>query len=103
VFVNAAGGAELSEPAGDLALLAALCSSIRDEAIDGRTLVLGEVGLAGEVRAVSHIEPRIAEAAQLGFKRCILPAGNAKRLASAPLELCPAANVSEAIDHLFAR
>jgi len=103
VFVNAAGGAVLSEPAGDLALLAALCSSVRDEAIDGRTLVLGEVGLAGEVRAVSHVEPRLAEAAQLGFRRCVLPAGNARRLASSPLELCPSSTVSEAIDHLFAR
>jgi DNA repair protein RadA/Sms len=103
VFVNAAGGADMNEPAGDLALLAALCSSIRDEPIDGRTLVIGEVGLAGEVRGVSQIEPRLAEAAQLGFKRCILPAGNARRLASAPLELCPASTVSEAIDHLFLR
>ena len=102
IYVNVAGGAELHEPAGDLAVAAALCSSARDLAIDARTLILGEVGLAGEVRAVSQIEQRLSEAAQLGFTRCILPAGNAKRLGSPPLALLPVASVSEALEQIFA-
>jgi DNA repair protein RadA/Sms len=101
IFVNVAGGAELSEPAGDLAVLAALCSSARDQAIDAHTVVLGEVGLSGEVRAVSQIEARLSEAAQLGFTRCVLPRGNARRLGSAPLALLPADTVTEAVDQLF--
>jgi DNA repair protein RadA/Sms len=101
IYVNVAGGAELAEPAGDLAVLAALCSSARDQPLDARTVVLGEVGLSGEVRAVSQIEPRLAEAAQLGFTRCVLPRGNARRLGSAPLELIPADTVPEAIERLF--
>jgi DNA repair protein RadA/Sms len=101
IFVNVAGGAELSEPAGDLAVLAALCSSARDQAIDAHTVVLGEVGLAGEVRAVSQIDARLSEAAQLGFTRCVLPRGNARRLGSPPLALLPADSVTEAVEQLF--
>ncbi|GAC1544410.1 MAG: DNA repair protein RadA [Myxococcales bacterium] len=101
LYVNVAGGASLQEPAGDLAIAAALCSSARDAPIDPRTLLLGEIGLAGEVRAVSQIEQRLGEAAQLGFTRCVLPAGNAKRLGASPLLLLPAAGLSEALAHLF--
>jgi DNA repair protein RadA/Sms len=101
LYVNVAGGAELQEPAGDLAVAAALCSSARNHAIDARTLILGEVGLTGEVRAVSQIEQRLGEAAQLGFTRCVLPAGNARRLGSPPLALAPAASLSEALAHIF--
>src|SRR5204863_8627783 len=72
VYVSVAGGAEVPEPAGDLAVAAALVSSLRDRPLPPGTLVLGEVGLAGEVRAVSQIDPRLAEAAQLGFSRCVL-------------------------------
>lgn len=101
LYVNVAGGAELHEPAGDLAIAAALCSSVRNRPLDARTLVLGEVGLAGEVRAVSQIEPRLQEAAQLGFTRCVLPAGNARRLGSAPLEICGAESIGEALERLL--
>ncbi len=103
IYVNIAGGAELDEPAGDLAVLAALCSSARNQALGPSTLVLGEVGLAGEVRAVSQIEARLAEAAQLGFDRCVLPRGNARRLGSVPLELVPVDTVQEAVERLFDR
>src|SRR5712671_951378 len=65
------------------------------------TLVLGEVGLAGEVRGVSQVEQRLAEAAQLGFKRCVLPGSNARRLREAPLDLCPAATVAAAMEALM--
>jgi DNA repair protein RadA/Sms len=64
-------------------------------------VVLGEVGLAGEVRAVGQIEQRLAEAAQLGFTRCVLPEGNRARTRAAPLELCGVSTVEEAMEALF--
>lgn len=102
IYVSVAGGAELPEPAGDLAVAAALMSSLRDRAIAPGTLVVGEVGLAGEVRAVGQIEQRLAEAAQLGFTRCVLPEGNRARARKTPLELCGVSTVGEAMDALFA-
>ena len=67
VFVNVVGGIQLDEPAADLAVVAAVASSMRERAVDPRTVVFGEVGLAGEVRAVAQVEARLAEAAKLGF------------------------------------
>ncbi|HEX9400248.1 MAG TPA: DNA repair protein RadA [Anaeromyxobacter sp.] len=78
LFVNVAGGLSVDDPAADLATIAALASSFRDRPIPRRTLLLGEVGLAGEVRAVSQPEIRLAEAARLGFERALIPAANAK-------------------------
>ncbi len=78
LFVNVAGGLSVDDPAADLATVAALASSFRDRPIPARTLVLGEVGLAGEVRAVSQPEIRLAEAARLGFERALIPAANAR-------------------------
>jgi DNA repair protein RadA/Sms len=101
IYVSVAGGGSLPEPAGDLAVTAALLSSLRDHPIAPDTLVIGEVGLAGEVRAVGQIEQRLAEAAQLGFTRCVLPQGNRMRTQGAPLELCGVANVGEAMNALF--
>lgn len=80
VFVNVAGGLRLSEPAVDLGVACAVASSARGRAIDARTVVFGEVGLAGEVRAVNLVDVRLAEAAKLGFARAIMPTQNAKRL-----------------------
>jgi DNA repair protein RadA/Sms len=102
IYVSVAGGATLPEPAGDLAVAAALMSSLRDRAIAAGTLVVGEVGLAGEVRAVGQIEQRLAEAAQLGFTRCVLPEGNRARVRSPPLELSGVSTVREAMEALFA-
>ena len=102
IYVSVAGGGALAEPAGDLAVAAALVSSLRDLPLPAGTLVFGEVGLAGEVRAVGQVDQRLAEAAQLGFSRCVLPEGNRARAASAPLELCGVANVGDAMDALFA-
>jgi DNA repair protein RadA/Sms len=79
VFVNVAGGLSVDDPAADLATVGALASSFRDRPIPARTVLLGEVGLAGEVRAVSQPEIRLAEAARLGFERAIVPAANARR------------------------
>ena len=102
IYVSVAGGGALPEPAGDLAVAAALVSSLRDRPLHSGTLVLGEIGLAGEVRAVGQVDQRLAEAAQLGFSRCVLPEGNRSRAVAAPLELCGVASVGDAMDALFA-
>ena len=82
--------------------MAALASSFRDRALDGRTLVLGEVGLAGEVRAVAQADVRLAEAARLGFTRALLPAGNARHAeVPAGLEVEAVETVAETLDRLF--
>ncbi len=80
IFVNVAGGVRLDEPAIDLAAIAALSSSHLNRAIEPQTVIFGEVGLTGEVRAVSQPELRVKEAARLGFNRCILPHGSLKNL-----------------------
>ncbi|MCE2515977.1 MAG: DNA repair protein RadA [Acidobacteria bacterium] len=79
VFVNIAGGLTVSEPAADLGVVAAIASSMRGRRIRAGTAVFGEVGLGGEVRSASRAELRLREAAQLGFTRCVLPAGDADR------------------------
>jgi DNA repair protein RadA/Sms len=101
LFVNVAGGLAVDDPAADLATIAALASSFRDVAIPPRTLLLGEVGLAGEVRAVSQPEIRLAEAARLGFSRAIVPAATARH-AEAPssIEITGVETVAEALDKL---
>jgi DNA repair protein RadA/Sms len=80
VYLNVAGGVKVAEPALDLAMAVAVASSMRDAAVDPKTIVIGEVGLAGEVRGVSQVEKRVGEAARLGFERAIIPARNAPRL-----------------------
>jgi DNA repair protein RadA/Sms len=80
VFVNITGGLRLDEPGIDLGTVIAITSNHRDIAIDPRTVVIGEVGLGGEVRPVAHIEKRLAEAAKLGFNQAIFPEYNRKGL-----------------------
>lgn len=96
LFVNAAGGVRLEEPAADLAMLAAIASSVRHQAIDPHTLLFGEVGLVGEVRAVSHPIPRLKEAARHGFRRAIVPPGLEPR-AVPGITLVPVRTVAEAL------
>ena len=79
VYINIAGGLDLSEPAADLPLLAAVASSVRNTVIPQDWAVMGEVGLAGEVRAVSQIDRRVAECHRLGFHSVIIPRQNSKR------------------------
>ena len=101
VFVNIAGGVRLAEPAIDLGIACAIASSARGRAIDARTVVFGELGLAGEIRAVTLCEQRLAEAARLGFARAILPAQNARRLEGpCGLELVPVDRLVTAIGEL---
>jgi DNA repair protein RadA/Sms len=102
VFVNVAGGVRLSEPASDLGLVAAIASSARGRPIDAHTLCFGEVGLAGEVRAVGRLELRLAEARKLGFRRCVVPDLSKSRLATPPeLELVGVRDVQAALDVLL--
>ena len=82
VFVNVAGGIKVDEPGVDLGVALALISSFKDFPADKETVVMGEVGLGGEIRAISQIEPRIKEAEKLGFKRCVIPESNKKNLSS---------------------
>ncbi len=102
VFVKVAGGVRLAEPAVDLGLIAALASSVRDRPLDPETLVFGEVGLGGEVRAVTQAELRLREGARLGFARAVLPRGNARRLVEAAgLEIIGVRDVTEALEALL--
>ncbi|CDR32868.1 DNA repair protein RadA [Criblamydia sequanensis] len=78
VFASVAGGMKVFEPALDLALILAIAASFKNKAIDSSTLVAGEVGLAGEVRAIQRIESRVKEAIQMGFKKMIIPKRNVK-------------------------
>ena len=78
VFVSVAGGMRILEPAIDLGVLLAVASSLRNTIIDPETLVVGEVGLGGEVRSVPRLESRLKEAIHMGFKRCIIPHRNFK-------------------------
>lgn len=82
VFVNIAGGIRVTEPAADLAVCAAIASSLTDKVIHNQTIVIGEVGLGGEIRSIGYIEKRIQEAEKLGFKHAIIPSGNRKELKS---------------------
>jgi len=103
LFVNVAGGLTLDDPAADLACVAALASSLRERALDPRTLFLGEVGLAGEVRAVAQADARLAEAARLGFTRALAPAGNARHTDTPPgLVVDAVETVAQALDVLSA-
>ncbi len=103
VFLNIAGGLYVSDTAIDLAVLSAVLSSSLDIPISRNVCITGEVGLSGEVRAVSHILPRIKEAAKIGFQTIILPADNIKGLdlSEFPIQVLPVSRVDEAFRLLF--
>jgi DNA repair protein RadA/Sms len=101
IFLNVAGGVRLNEPAADLGMALAVASSHLDRVIDPQTLVLGEVGLAGEVRAITQPELRIREAAKLGFNRCIFPAGSVKHVKAPGMDLIGVRSLEEALERLF--
>jgi DNA repair protein RadA/Sms len=102
VFVNVAGGMTVDEPAADLAVVAAIASSLRNRPLRPGTAVFGEVGLAGEIRAISQAALRVREAAQMGFTRCVVPEGNCPR-EDLPegLEVAGVKNISEALDQMI--
>jgi DNA repair protein RadA/Sms len=104
VFVNVAGGMTVDEPASDLGVLAAIASSVRNRVISPTTAMFGEVGLAGEIRGIAQAPLRVKEAAQMGFRRCVLPEANidpADRQLAGSCELVPVRTVGEALDALL--
>jgi len=102
IFMNVAGGVKIGEPAVDMGIVAAIASSFLDRSIPEDTLVLGEVGLAGEVRGIGQLETRIIEAKKMGFTRCLIPQSNSKRLADlSGIEITGIRNISEGIESLF--
>jgi DNA repair protein RadA/Sms len=103
VYVNVVGGLHIDEPAIDLGIVAAITSSLREVPVEPGTLLLGEVGLGGEVRAVSQAELRIRESAKMGFKRCILPERNLTKLDPIDgMELIGIQEVREALNVVLA-
>jgi DNA repair protein RadA/Sms len=101
VFVNVAGGVRLDEPAADLGMAISIVSSLRDLPVDSEAVVVGEVGLGGEIRTISQIEKRIAEAGKLGFKRIFLPRNNMKNVREGNgIALKGVETIEEAIDGL---
>jgi DNA repair protein RadA/Sms len=102
IFVNIVGGLKIKEPAVDLGIALAIASAFRNVSLDAETLWVGEVGLGGEVRSVPGISERIAEAAALGFKRVVIPAGNLRELDqqknNRTIELQSVQQVSQALE-----
>ena len=97
-FLNVIGGLTLDEPAADLAAILALASSYLEKPIGNRVAAVGEVGLTGEVRSVSHLGQRLSEVQRLGFERCIIPKHHADRLASIKgLTLISVSNIADAL------
>lgn len=102
-YINVIGGMKLDEPAADLTVSLALVSSLKDKAVDDNILAFGEVGLAGEIRAVSNCEQRLFEAYRLGFERCIIPFHNYKSLPKeikVNMDVVPVRNIREAFSAL---
>ena len=97
VYANLAGGLAVSEPGLDLAVALALASSLRDRPIDRRTVVVGEVGLLGELRPVAGLDRRLHEAARLGFERAIVPTGRQGGVSVDGIELTAVANLHAAV------
>jgi len=102
IFVNVVGGIKIVEPAVDMGVVAAVASSLREIPIHPRTVLFGEVGLSGEIRAVSQVDSRVKEAAKIGFERAILSKTNSARLKDTHgLEIIGASNVEEFLEIIF--
>ena len=102
IFMNVAGGVKVDEPAVDMGIVSAIASSFLDKPVSEGNVVLGEVGLTGEVRAISHIDIRIAECKKMGFKRCLIPQSNLKRAGKVDgIDVKGIKNVAEAMEYLF--
>ena len=101
-YINVVGGLQLDETAADLAVILALASSHKDLPLGSDLAAVGEVGLSGEIRAVSHLNQRLSEISRLGFKRCIIPAHVRDDVQKYPgLETIPVKNVREAMRAVF--
>ena len=103
IFVNLVGGLKIDDPAADLSIISAIASSTMDKCIEKNIILCGEVGLTGEVRSISNLERRLAEASSLGFKKAIVPSFSvkAKKLKNKNIDLYPVKNVKQAFKILF--
>ena len=102
VFINIVGGLKIIEPAVDLGIISTVASSVREIPIDPKTFVFGEVGLSGEIRAVAQAETRLKEASKIGFKKAVIPFGNAEKIKNYPgLEVIGVKNVEECLSAVF--
>ena len=103
IFVNLVGGLKIDDPAADLSIISAVASSTMDKCIEKNIILCGEVGLTGEVRSISNLERRLAEALSLGFKKAIVPSFSvkAKKLKNKNIDLHPVKNVKQAFKILF--
>ena len=98
-YVNIAGGIKMNEPAADLGIIMAIVSSYKNHPVPDRTIVFGEVGLSGEVRAVTMPEQRVAEAKKLGFTTCVIPKSCDERTKNIEgIKIIPVSGVAEAIE-----
>ncbi|MDV6340728.1 DNA repair protein RadA [Nitrosomonas sp. Is24] len=100
VFVNAVGGVKITEPGADLAILLAVVSSLKNKPLAEKMIVIGEVGLAGEIRPVQRGQERLKEAAKLGFKQAIIPLANKPKQAIAGMNIIPVARIRDAVAHM---
>ena len=104
-YVNVTGGIRIRETAADLAILAAIMSSIQERSVSPELMIMGEVGLTGEIRPIAQADKRIAEALRMGWQRFILPAGCEKQIKNSKIritgDLYYVGKVSEALDLLF--
>lgn len=97
-YLNIIGGLTLEEPAADLAAVVAIASSYLDKPVPDHMAAIGEVGLSGEIRSISHLEQRLTEVHRLGFTQCMIPARRARELKPLPgLELLPVQNIAQAL------
>ena len=104
IFINIAGGFRLTEPGVDLGIVISIASSKLDQPVAHHTIVCGEVGLTGEVRAISHVPVRLKEAARLGFSQCIIPNKNLKNLpVKENIKIIGVDTIQEAVESLFER
>jgi DNA repair protein RadA/Sms len=102
VFVNAVGGVRIDEPSADLGIVVSISSSFKNQVVEQETVIIGEVGLGGEIRAVPQIEKRIEEAAKLGFKKALIPKYNFKGLPKiSSLNLVPVDKIEEALEEVL--
>lgn len=102
IFMNVTGGIRVDEPAVDMGIVAAIASSFIDKPVRDNALVLGEVGLTGEVRPVGQVETRVAEAKKMGFTRCLVPEINLKRMSDIDgIDLVGIRTVADAVEILF--
>ncbi len=102
IFVNVVGGLRIIEPAVDLGIISTIASSLKDIPIDPRFFVFGEVGLSGEIRAVTQAEARIKEASKIGFKRAVMPLGNAEKIKNNfGLEIVGVKDVEDSLEAIF--